>query len=307
MVDMRHVQRIVSMLLQNAIKFTPKGGQVGIELSPAPNPNWLQIVVWDTGIGISEEKLALLFEPFVQIEGGLARRYGGTGLGLALTSRLVRLLGARLMVESEEGEGSRFTLLLSRQMPSRIQVFADLQCPFCYVLSEWLEEGNLGHLVRWKGVELHPGVSPEDGSSSEIHQKLDQKLERLHRISPSITIKKPETISNTKRAMAALERIRQREPWRGPEARQLLYRAIWQDGRDVTEWSAIRQILEDFHLDELDDTSTELKSVDASTQEWRTRGEDRIPMLVPENQQSLWHGLGERSELMRYIDAQLRY
>ena len=209
------------------------------------------------------------------------------------------------MVESEEGEGSRFMPLLSRQMPSRIQVFADLQCPSCYVLSEWLDEGNLGHLVCWKGVELHPGISPKDSSSSEIRQKLDQELERLHRIAPSITVNKPESISNTKRAMAAIEHIQQREPWRGPEARRLLYRAIWQDGRDVTEWSTVREVLEDFHLDDMDDTSPELKSVDASTREWNSRGEGRIPMLVTEGQQSLWHGLGERSELMRYIDSHL--
>ncbi|MDP6934684.1 MAG: HAMP domain-containing sensor histidine kinase, partial [Myxococcota bacterium] len=130
--DMRHVQLILDILLDNAIKFTPEGGRVGLSLQEIEDNDQVEVSVWDTGIGFPEDRLATLFEPFVQVQGGLSRRYGGTGLGLALTSRLSRLLGAELRVESTPDHGSRFTLRLPRGMPYRLRVYADLRCPFCY-------------------------------------------------------------------------------------------------------------------------------------------------------------------------------
>jgi CheY-like chemotaxis protein len=75
----------------------------------------VRFTVWDTGIGISKEGLDLLFQPFVQLDGGLARRYEGTGLGLVLAYRMTELHGGSLTVESEEGKGSRFTVALPWQ------------------------------------------------------------------------------------------------------------------------------------------------------------------------------------------------
>ena len=77
---------------------------MGIEIAETADQNALEVTVWDSGIGIPSERLDQLFEPFVQVEGGLSRRYGGAGLGLALTGRLSQLLGASLRVESTEGE-----------------------------------------------------------------------------------------------------------------------------------------------------------------------------------------------------------
>jgi anti-sigma regulatory factor (Ser/Thr protein kinase)/2-hydroxychromene-2-carboxylate isomerase len=306
MVDMRHVQRILKMLLENAIKFTPRGGQVGMDLRQAEDPSKLEIVVWDTGIGIPSEKLAQLFEPFVQVEGGLSRRYGGTGLGLALTSRLVSLLGAELEVDSAEGEGSRFILRLSREAPTQLEVFADLRCPFCFVLSEWLEEAHLSHLVRWRGVEQRPGLSSEEACSSEMREELEEELERLTHMAPGVHISSPPEISNTRRAMAALEWVRENDPTRAAEARRLLYRSIWREGRNITEWAAVTEVLSDFYLGGLDDESPEIQKVASNTELWRLKGEERIPMLVSRNQAKLWHGLGLRADLLAFVEAQVR-
>jgi signal transduction histidine kinase len=68
--------------------------------------------VWDTGIGIPEDKLGRLFQPFAQLDGALNRQYGGTGLGLALVRRLAELHGGRIEVQSTPGAGSRFTITL---------------------------------------------------------------------------------------------------------------------------------------------------------------------------------------------------
>jgi signal transduction histidine kinase len=83
--DPNKCQRIIDELVSNAIKFTPRGGRVGIDISATEDT--VHITVWDTGCGIPANRLGMLFEPFVQLRGGLNRRHGGTGLGLALNSR----------------------------------------------------------------------------------------------------------------------------------------------------------------------------------------------------------------------------
>jgi len=72
----------------------------------------VRFVVRDTGIGIAPQDLARLFQPFAQVDTGLTRRHGGTGLGLYISRRLAELLGGRIEVKSELGKGSEFTLVL---------------------------------------------------------------------------------------------------------------------------------------------------------------------------------------------------
>ncbi len=95
-------------LIENAIRFNHDGGTVGV--SSRRDDGWLDIAVADTGIGIAREDLPKLFKPLVQLDAGLARRYGGIGLGLALAHRMAELHGGTIEVESELGKGSRFAL-----------------------------------------------------------------------------------------------------------------------------------------------------------------------------------------------------
>ena len=97
-------------LLSNAVKFTPEGGKVATQLEVTATE--LRAEVIDTGIGIAETDQAKLFAPFTQIDTSKSRRYGGTGLGLALTRRLIMLHGGEISVKSQEGKGSNFTLQL---------------------------------------------------------------------------------------------------------------------------------------------------------------------------------------------------
>lgn len=108
--DCQRIQRIIWNILSNAIKFTPNGGQV--ILRAWLENNWAVLQVEDTGIGIAEQDLPLLFEKFQQIEGPYCRCYEGTGLGLALTKHLVELHQGRIEVESHLGVGSIFTVWL---------------------------------------------------------------------------------------------------------------------------------------------------------------------------------------------------
>jgi PAS domain S-box-containing protein len=113
--DARYLKKIVLNLLNNAVKFTPAGGRIGVEVSRTDQPPSLQLSVWDTGIGIAAADQEYLFEPFVQLQGGLNRRYEGAGLGLVVAARLTELHGGRLTVESTPSQGSRFTVTLPVQ------------------------------------------------------------------------------------------------------------------------------------------------------------------------------------------------
>jgi signal transduction histidine kinase len=111
--DATKLRQVVLNLLGNAAKFT-EGGRITLSARREERPagTWLKIAVRDTGIGISPDNLDKLFNDFTQAEPVIARKYGGTGLGLALSRKLCRLMGGDITVESEPGRGSCFTLHL---------------------------------------------------------------------------------------------------------------------------------------------------------------------------------------------------
>lgn len=112
--DSGRIEQILWNLLTNAIKFTPEGGNVTLRLWVEENTAVFQVE--DTGIGIPEEKLPLLFEKFQQLDTPYRRRYEGTGVGLALTKQLVELHRGRIEVESTVGMGSIFTVWIPKQL-----------------------------------------------------------------------------------------------------------------------------------------------------------------------------------------------
>lgn len=114
--DERRVKQILFNLLSNAVKFTEPGGKVGMKA--LRNDAGLLITVWDTGIGISDNKKHLLFQPFQQLDSSLSRNHEGTGLGLVLTKKLVEMHGGSITFESKEGAGTSFTVMLpERHLP----------------------------------------------------------------------------------------------------------------------------------------------------------------------------------------------
>lgn len=116
--DPVRLKQIVLNLLSNAVKFTPGGGQVAVRVCQIGQ--FLQIAVQDTGIGIKPEDLPKLFQEFTQLDASLGRQHEGTGLGLALTKKLVELHGGEIRAESGgEGRGSTFTVTLPLRSPGR--------------------------------------------------------------------------------------------------------------------------------------------------------------------------------------------
>jgi len=108
--DERKLKQVLVNLLSNAVKFTPEGGRVEVRAAPANGE--VEVSVSDTGIGIADADQELIFEEFRQVGSDYARKHEGTGLGLALTKRLVELHGGRIWVKSELGKGSTFTVAL---------------------------------------------------------------------------------------------------------------------------------------------------------------------------------------------------
>lgn len=108
--EARHLRRLVDNLIGNAIKFTPQGGRVFVSLRTDPDALVLQ--VRDTGIGIPSDKLERIFDRFYQVDGSIRRRYGGTGLGLALVKEIVKAHGGQVSVQSQVDVGSTFTVRL---------------------------------------------------------------------------------------------------------------------------------------------------------------------------------------------------
>ena len=106
--DPTRIKQVISNLLSNAIKFTPKHKKIILNAQYDENKEELLIEVIDGGIGIPKEKLEHIFESFSQVDNSITRKYGGTGLGLTISHKLIELLGGELKVESEVDKGSKF-------------------------------------------------------------------------------------------------------------------------------------------------------------------------------------------------------
>lgn len=124
--DALRLNQILLNLLSNSIKFTPRGGSVVLEvrkIMARHNNVRLEFRIRDTGIGMSREVLERLYRPFEQASASTAAKFGGTGLGMAITQNLITLLGGSIQVESQEGKGTTFTVELPFRMEEDAQPF----------------------------------------------------------------------------------------------------------------------------------------------------------------------------------------
>jgi len=117
--DRTRVVQVLNNLVHNALKFTEQGGVLVAACmeSEDEQSRQLHLTITDTGIGIPESMLTKIFEPFVQVDPVLTRRYGGTGLGMSIASQIVGLFQGRIWAESAHGGGSCFHILLCTDLP----------------------------------------------------------------------------------------------------------------------------------------------------------------------------------------------
>jgi PAS domain S-box-containing protein len=120
--DPYRLNQVLNNLLGNALKFTDKGNVTIVTSIIDQNEDWVvaEIIIRDTGIGISEDRIRSIFDPFVQADPTISRKYGGTGLGLTICKNMIEMQNGELLVRSEEGKGSVFTIRIPYQLSMEV-------------------------------------------------------------------------------------------------------------------------------------------------------------------------------------------
>ncbi len=176
--DPLRVGQILLNLCTNAIKFTDAGGEVLVSVTREPNADdsdrvTLHFMVKDSGIGITEEQQARLFQSFSQADSSTTRRYGGTGLGLAICKNLVGLMGGEIWVQSEEGQGSEFHFTIALEQDAQAVTNADHGGALPRSMRALVVDDSSTARVILKEMLEHLGVEVEAaGSASEALQMI---------------------------------------------------------------------------------------------------------------------------------------
>jgi CheY-like chemotaxis protein len=193
--DPSRLRQILTNLIGNAIKFT-EHGEVGLRIavdSRTPPELRLHFVVSDTGVGIAPEKQKLIFDAFSQADGSTARRFGGTGLGLTISSQLVEMMGGTIWVESTLGRGSSFHF--TANFGEGKEVVETLP-----VLRALVMEPDSSVPVTRQGVAIHTkGLRVLLAEDNTVNQKVASRV--LEKQGHQVTV-----ASNGREALAALDR-----------------------------------------------------------------------------------------------------
>jgi CheY-like chemotaxis protein len=208
--DADRLRQIVGNLLSNAVKFTPQGSvSAHVDIGAAGG---LRIVVRDSGVGISPEKLPSLFEKFTQADNSATRRFGGTGLGLAICRELTQMMGGSIDVESREGHGSTFTveLPLTRGRPASLQAAEPAPASDDGDLRLLAAEDNptnqqvLAAVLGSLGIEVH--IVPDGKEAVEAWRTgsydlilMDIQMPIMDGITAASTIREAERVSGRRR------------------------------------------------------------------------------------------------------------
>lgn len=196
--DPLRLRQIIANLTDNAIKFTPQGSvQIEADFADDPGEPTLRVRIRDTGIGMSEEQLGRLFQPFSQAEPDTAGKYGGTGLGLVICRRLARLLGGDVWAESSPGQGTVFHVQVSAKIAAAespgTETSADGDSKPAKQAAEAAEDKDVGNARDFTAGPIRV-LFAED---SLENQRLIRRL--LERGGASVT-----TVENGRRALDAI-------------------------------------------------------------------------------------------------------
>ncbi|MCP4574387.1 MAG: GAF domain-containing protein [bacterium] len=208
--DPLRLSQILKNLLNNAFKFTGEGevhlclrraDTVRLDHPPDDAANWVAFTVGDTGIGMDTETVERVFGAFQQGDGSIARRYGGSGLGLSISRSLAELLGGEIQVTSRAGQGSEFTLLLPQGESATAEVVEDAGNPGCKATGDV------------ETCEPETAVHDCDGSLADRRVLLvDTDMRTVYELSSALDGAGAE-VGVTRSAAAAGERLSTRGPW----------------------------------------------------------------------------------------------
>ncbi len=179
-VDADRLTQLLSNLVGNALKFTSEG-QIALAIDRGGDGRHLQIAVRDTGIGIAAEWHEAVFEMFRQVDGSRSRSYAGSGLGLAICRQIARAMGGDIRLESVEGAGSCFTVLLpwnptAASAPGNIAIatgVADGRYGIALLAADPMRRAMLATMARADGVEILPIDDPDKFATAAQHASID--------------------------------------------------------------------------------------------------------------------------------------
>ncbi len=192
LMDPTRVRQVLVNLLSNSVKFTESGGAIMIRVSALPDT--LAFEVSDTGIGMTPEQLATIFEPFRQADTSTTRKFGGTGLGLTITSKLVEAMNGSVSARSEPGRGSSFIVRLPLKIPANSAETA------------WISpRDSLEFALTKQGTKAAPGILRLEGrlllaDDSEDNRRVIVHLLKRHGLKADIAVNGIEAVSAARNA-----------------------------------------------------------------------------------------------------------
>ena len=214
--DVLRIRQVLTNLINNAIKFTPKGGFISVKVAYNPMEKSVVCKVKDSGIGIAKEKREHIFEAFVQADVSTTRKYGGTGLGLTISSQLVNLMGGSISVKSSVGKGSSFYVSLPLLERAEESANIELHKADENVLeNEVYFDGNVLLVEDNKANQMLMGIFLEDlGLTFTVAHDGLQAIEKFKSEGPFDIILMDENMPNMN-GVEATKRIREYEQERG--------------------------------------------------------------------------------------------
>ena len=244
--DPNRLKQVLVNLVNNAIKFTEKGEiHVSIDkINESDEGIELEFNIKDTGIGIAEDKIGLLFQSFSQVDSSNSRKFEGTGLGLAISKQLVELLGGKIWVESEQHKGSTFSFRIKTQndhekaktyLPPNPNLFSNKKVAI-------LDDNNtnlkilMGQLNHW-GFQVETFLQPND-----FYQAIDQKkydlfiLDQQIPLTSGIEVAQKMRSKDIKTPIVLLSSIKVKF---GPSERELFNSYILKPARESKLWNSI--------------------------------------------------------------------
>lgn len=188
---------------------------------------------------------------------------------------------------------------------TRTVVYSDLNCPFCYALHERLLAMDVLDQLLWCGIEHDPTLPMAgDPATPDQQRQLTAELAALRMRAPEISLSTPTNRPNSRPATLAIAAARTRDPVRSNKLRTLVFRALWRDGRDISDADVIADLCAQVGLPDLEITAAVERDAATWTRAWRDANFNRIPVMVSGTGSHLL-GLTSRRELEVFLDATL--
>ncbi len=189
-------------------------------------------------------------------------------------------------------------------LTSRIIVYSDLNCPFCFVLNEWLETNEQAMRIRWQGVEHMPELAAGRPLSSSQSELLTSEVTQVRERAPDVSIERPPTRPNTLLAISILLAIEENDPETSAKLRTCFFRALWQRGLDLSDPAILNSLIRSCGVDPKRLPAPDFKAASAAFSEWNTANYRRIPVLSAPTG-AVYLGLGDSHKLDVFMGSAL--